>query len=72
MNYFASVFAIIIGILLVYQLFKKNVTHSNHDVPFDQMNAENNIKTEDIAPIIETKHEIHYEELDKPTNQDSF
>jgi hypothetical protein len=63
MNYFVSAFVLLIVILSGYQLFRKNVTHSNGLLPFKDMESANNVKTEDVVPIVETKHEIKYEEF---------
>jgi len=65
MNYFVSALVLIIVILSVYQLFRKNITHSNKLLPFNDLTADNNVKTEEVVPVVETKHEIKYEEIDK-------
>lgn len=68
MSYFIGVLVISISILMIYQMTKKNVSSSNQFGVYDHTNSGKIPEHIDQIPILETKHEIPYEETPQSTN----
>lgn len=68
--YFIGILVISISILIIYRMTKKNVIPSNHFRIYGQVTSGTiNEQVEQIS-IIETKHEIQYEETPQTSNKE--
>ncbi len=68
MSYIIGILVISISILMIYQLTKKNVPSSNHFGIYDHTISGTINEHIEQKPIVETKHEIPYEETPQSTN----
>jgi len=68
MSYIIGVLVISISILMIYQMTKKNGSSSNQFGVYDHINSGKIPEHVDQIQILETKHEIPYEETRQSTN----